>query len=69
MAKKVDVAALVRHTPKGLESQVYTMSVMAIDLDSQAEAQYLHDLATAFQIDKDGVNHIHAKLGVAPLYS
>ena len=69
MAKKVDIAALVRHIPKGLEQQVYTMSVMAIDLDSQAEAQYLHDLATALHIGKDGVNHIHAKLGVPGLYS
>ncbi len=69
MAKKVDIDALVRHIPKGLEQQVYTMSVMAIDLDSQAEAQYLHDLATALQIDKDGINHIHAKLGVPALYA
>ena len=69
MAKKVDIAALVRHVPDGLQQQVYTMSVMAIDLDSQAEAQYLHDLATALQIDKDGVNDIHAKLGVAALYT
>ncbi len=69
MAKKVDIPALVRNVPAGLESQVYTMSVMAIDLDSQAEAQYLHDLATALEIDKDGVNDIHAKLGVAALYA
>lgn len=69
MAKKVDITALVRNVPAGLEAQVYTMSVMAIDLDSQAEAQYLHDLATALEIDKDGVNDIHAKLGVAALYA
>ena len=69
MAKPVDIAGLVALVPNGLEQQVYTMSVMAIDLDSQPEAQYLHDLATALAIDKTGVNHIHAKLGVAPLYS
>ena len=69
MAKPVDIAALVRHIPNGMEQQVYTMSVMAIDLDSQVEAQYLHDLATALGLDKAGVNHIHTKLGVAPLYS
>jgi len=69
MAKPVDIAALVRHVPAGLGPQVYTMSVMAIDLDSQAEAQYLHDLATALEIGKDDVNDIHAKLGVPPLYT
>ena len=69
MAKPVDIAALVRLVPEGLGLQVYTMSVMAIDLDSQAEAQYLHDLATALEIGKDGVNDIHAKLGVPSLYA
>ncbi len=69
MEKPVDIAALVGHIPDGLEQQVYTMSVMAIDLDSQVEAQYLHDLATALGIDKAGVNDIHAKLGVPALYS
>ena len=69
MAKPVDIVVLVRHVPAGLEQQVYTMSVMAIDLDSQAEAQYLHDLATALEIGKDGVNDIHTKLGVPSLYA
>ena len=45
------------------------MSVMAIDLDSKAEAQYLHDLAAGLKIDKDSVNDIHAKLGVPALYA
>lgn len=69
MAKPVDIAALVLQIPDGLEQQVYTMSVMAIDLDSAVEAQYLHDLATALAIDKAGVNDIHAQLGVPALYS
>lgn len=69
MQKPVDVDALAREVPRGLEAQVYAMSVMGIDLDSQAEAQYLHALASALGVDQTGVNHIHEQLGVQPLYS
>ncbi|MCB2116724.1 MAG: tellurite resistance TerB family protein [Rhodobacteraceae bacterium] len=65
----VDVQGLARQVPKGLEAQVYTMSVMAIDLDNRNEAQYLHQLATAMGIDQRSVNQIHARLGVPALYA
>lgn len=64
----VDVRGLARQVPGGLEAQVYTMSVMGIDLDNRKEAEYLHDLATALGIDRQQVNHIHARLGVPALY-
>ena len=69
MQAPVDVDGLARQIPRGLEAQVYTMSVMAIDLDNRNEAQYLHQLATAMGIDQRQVNHIHARLGVPALYS
>lgn len=69
LQKPVDVNALVAETPKGLEGQVYAMSVMGIDLDSQAEAQYLHQLAQGLGLDGNAVNDIHAQLGVPALYS
>lgn len=65
----VDVAGLARQVPAGLAPQVYAMSVTAIDLDSRNEAQYLHQLAAAFGLEPAQVNHIHARLGVTPLYS
>lgn len=65
----VDAAGLAGQVPRGLEPQVYTMSVMAIDLDSQAEAQYLHDLAQALRLQPQAVNHIHDQLGVPTLYT
>lgn len=64
----VDVQGLARQVPNGLEAQVYTMSVMGIDLDNRKEAEYLHDLATALQIDRRQVNHIHTRLGIPVLY-
>lgn len=69
MRAPVDVQGLARQVPKGLEAQVYTMSVMAIDLDNRAEAQYLHQLATALGLDQRMVNHVHARLGLPALYA
>ena len=68
LAAPVDVEGLARQVPRGLEPQVYTMSAMAIDLDSQAEARYLDALARAMGIGRDQVNHIHARLGLPALY-
>lgn len=69
LAAPVDVEGLARQIPEGLEAQAYTMSVMAIDLDSQAEAQYLHQFATALGLQPAEVNHIHDQLGVPKLYA
>lgn len=41
MAAPVDAQALAREVPKGLETQVYMMSLMAIDFDNRTEAEYL----------------------------
>lgn len=69
LAAPVDPGGLARQVPQGLEAQVYTMSLMAIDLDNRNEAQYLHQLATAMGLDKQVVNQIHAQAGTPPLYA
>ncbi|MGB5864465.1 MAG: tellurite resistance TerB family protein [Sulfitobacter sp.] len=69
MKAPVDIDALVSSTPQGMGQQVYAMSVMAIDLDTQDEAQYLHKLATAYGLEAKQVNEIHAQLGVPSLYT
>ena len=69
MAAPVDPHALAREVPKGIESQVYLMSLMAIDFDSEQEAAYLHDLAAALGIDRTTANQIHDQVGVQNLYS
>ena len=69
LAAPVDIEGLARQVPKGLEAQVYTMSVMAITLDNKAEAQYLSELATALHLAPAQVNSIHTQLGVPTLYS
>lgn len=65
----VDVDALVSQTPKGLGPQIYAMSLLGIDLDTQNEAQHLHKLAQGFGMSPSEVNEIHAQMGVPSLYT
>ena len=65
----LDLDGLIRDTPEALSAQVYAMSVLGIELDNQAEAQYLHGLAQGLGLDADTVNDIHAQLGVPALYA
>lgn len=69
LEQPVSAQALAADTPKGLETQVYTMSLNAITADNRAEAQYLHDLAEALGIAPTNVNKIHDSLGAPHLYS
>lgn len=69
MAAPVDAEALARDVPKGLESQVYLMSLLAIDLDHDDEARYLGRLAQALKLDRPAVNDIHDQLGTTRLYT
>lgn len=64
----LDARAFVRSVPKGMEQQVYLVSLMAIDLDQNAEAQYLHQLAQGFGMSAETCNQIHQRLGAPPLY-
>lgn len=65
----VDVEALARDVPPGLENEVYAASLMAIDPDNQAEAQHLDKLAQRLNIAKGTVNDIHDAHGKPPLYT
>jgi uncharacterized membrane protein YebE (DUF533 family) len=65
----VDIDALAADVPDGMEEQIYLISVMAIDLDSRAEAQYLHKLATSLGLDQTVVNDIHRQAGIPLLYA
>ncbi len=69
LAAPVSVERLAEEVPKGLERQVYAMSVMAITLDEKVEAQYLHELAQALGLSPQEVNAIHADVGAIALYA
>ncbi|MDW4497606.1 tellurite resistance TerB family protein [Sulfitobacter sp. D35] len=69
MQSPVDVDKLVSQVPEGMEAQIYAVSLLAIDLDHQAEAQYLDKLARGLDLAPEKVNQIHDELGVPTLYT
>lgn len=68
MSQPLDVQGFIRSVPKGTEQHVYAVSLMAIDLDSNPEAQYLHQLAQGLGISQQASNQIHQQLGAKLLY-
>ena len=69
MDAPVNARQLAEDTPKGMETQVYSMSLMAIEPDHPEEAKYLHTLASSLGIGQATVNEIHDSFGVQRLYS
>ncbi|KAG1650294.1 hypothetical protein GQR58_028196 [Nymphon striatum] len=65
----LDAAAFVRTIPRGMEQQIYAVSLMAIDLDSNKEAKYLDELARGLNIQPQLANQIHEQLGAPAIYS
>lgn len=69
LAAPIDIEGLAAATPEAQKMQVYSMSLMAIRVDTQAEAAYLDQLAGALGLDQQTVNMLHMQMGVQPLYS
>ena len=69
MKAPVDVDGLAGQVPRGMEPQIYAMSVIAINLDSHAEAKYLHQLAHGLDLSVEALNDVHAQLGVPSFYA
>ena len=67
-AKPVDVRELSWSIPRGMEEQVYSISLMAIDLDEQKEAEYLADLAHGLRLDTARCNQIHQSYGAPVIF-
>jgi uncharacterized membrane protein YebE (DUF533 family) len=63
LAAPVDAKGLAAEVPKGLEEQAYMMSLIAIDLDNQAEAAYLIDFAGALGLSREQVASLHKQAG------
>ncbi len=67
-AAPLDVASFARSVPKGLEQQIYAMSLTSIELDTQNEAQYLGQLAQGLNIDPNLCNQIHDHIGAPKIF-
>jgi uncharacterized membrane protein YebE (DUF533 family) len=64
MRRPPDVNALAQEarTPE-LAAQVYGASLLAIEVDTEAERDYLRRLAQALKLDAGTVQHLHTSLG------
>ena len=60
----LDLDEFINSVPAGMEADVYTASLLPIDIDTAAETQYLQDLADGLGISGDDVAKIHEALGV-----
>lgn len=66
MAAPLDMAGLVA-AGAAMKEQVYSASVLAINIDNATEVAYLRGLALALGLDDAARDAIHARLGLAPL--
>jgi uncharacterized membrane protein YebE (DUF533 family) len=65
----LDVDAFIRSIPRGMEQQVYAVSLTAIDLDTNKEAHYLAQLAKGLGISHELANNIHQQLGAPKIFA
>lgn len=69
MKAPLDTSNFINSIPRGMEQQVYLLSLMSINLDSKAEADYLDQLAKGLNISEQTSNQLHTELGAPQLYS
>ena len=67
-AAPLDVAGFARSIPRGLEQQIYAISLTSIDLDTNKEAQYLGQLAQGLNLDPKLCNQIHDQLDAPKIF-
>jgi len=61
----LSAAEVALDIPVDLAAEAYAVSLLAIDVDTSAESDYLADLAAALNLGGDDRSEIHAELGVA----
>lgn len=69
MAARLDPKALANDTPDDMADAVYSAALMTVNLDRQAEANFLRDLASGLGIEPNRLNAMHQQIGVPVLYS
>jgi uncharacterized membrane protein YebE (DUF533 family) len=69
MAAPLDPRSLAHDTPDDMVEAVYSAALMTVNLDRQAEASFLRDLASGLGIEPNRLNAMHQQIGVPVLYS
>ena len=60
----LDLDEFIKSVPKGMEADVYAASMLPIEVDTVAEAEYLRNLASGLGLSDDQVADIQDALGV-----
>lgn len=63
-AAPLDLDAFIESVPSGMEAEVYTASLLPIEIDSVAETEYLRNLADGLGLRSDQVEDIHNALEI-----
>ncbi|MCO8124466.1 tellurite resistance TerB family protein [Stieleria sp. TO1_6] len=66
--RPLDVRGFAMSVPVGMEQQVYTMSLIAINLDTGAEAKYLKELGDTLRLSQEVREQIHQRMGAPSVY-
>ena len=69
IAQPLDVHKFAHAVPSGMEQNVYAVSLISIDLDTNQEAKYLHELAQCLELSPQVCNQIHDKVGAPKIYT
>jgi hypothetical protein len=67
LSAPLDPMALASETGEAMKAQVYSMSLMAVKVDSAAEVAYLRQLAAGLGLSDAARDQVHAAMGVPPL--
>jgi uncharacterized membrane protein YebE (DUF533 family) len=68
LARPIDVVWLANETPPDLRDDLYAASLVAINVDTNQEARYLHELAHALGLTHAACNLLHQRMGEPPLF-
>jgi uncharacterized membrane protein YebE (DUF533 family) len=64
----LDINGFIRRVPRGMEQEVYTVSLMGMQLDEPSAASYLAQLADGLGLSADACNRIHREIGVPEIF-
>ena len=66
LRKPMDLEAIVRAVPnQQVAAQIYTASLMAIEVDTDAEKRYMQELASKLGLNQQVLAYLHQAVGVA----
>ena len=66
--RPLDLRGFAMSVPVGMEQQVYTLSLMTINLDSGSEAKYLKELGDTLRLSQEVREQIHQRVGAPSVY-